>query len=218
MTMTVRAFINNIATGEYSKNDILIGSREYPDKTSICEEIEIYRAKSDDPIEIHNLSCALDYLLDYYGFDIHVYSQATYDIIKLINEAKDSGNGISNDQEANMQQIQPMEPLDPVHQVNVPQERKRGRQTKPFRSVIISEDPDETLAKMHSLIDGKIGKDVALVIQAAIITGKITKPTASQVQAEFGDIGNVSGYNKCMREKCFTDEEMRGMMNHFEEA
>ena len=195
--MTVREFINNIATGEFSDyNDILNFSKLFPD----IEEL------------IWSLNLADIACLESTG-----KPQISDD--KQISRIKRAIEILSKSSESSASpQKQQQEPLKPVHQANVPADRKRGRQTKPFRSVIISEDPDGILAKMHSLIDGKIGKDVALVIYAAIIAHKITKPTASQVQAEFGDIGNVSGYNKFMRDKCFIKEDLLCIVDLFKEA
>lgn len=206
--MTVREFINHIIDGSFTKNDVLLQSEKYPDKDDLHFQLKVAQTFTKSDTEYNRLDFAMGWLCEQYPT-----------LISWPYEGVDNDvDPIKHQEEAQIPQIQAQEPLKPLHQVNVPADRKRGRQTKPFRSVIISKDPDGILAKMHSLIDGKIGKDVALVIYAAMIKGKITKPTASQVQAEFGDIGNVSGYNKFMREKCFIKEELLGIANHFEEA
>lgn len=209
--MTVREFINQITDGSFTKNDVLLQSEQYPDKNDLYWELLVAQTFTKSDTEYDRLYRAMEWIRDQYHTLISYPDEGVDKIINAVDP-------IQHQDEAQIPQMQAQEPLETVHQVNVPADRKRGRQTKPFRSVIISEDPDGILAKMHSLIDGKIGKDVALVIYAAMIKGKITKPTASQVQAEFGDIGNVSGYNKFMREKCFIKEELLGIANHFEEA
>lgn len=81
-----------------------------------------------------------------------------------------------------------------------PQQKvKRGRKVIPFADCLL--DPKEQhLKKLHSLIDGRKGKNVALVIKASMQLGwLLCKPTFTQLQNEFGDIGNVSGYNHQMK-------------------
>lgn len=75
---------------------------------------------------------------------------------------------------------------------------KRGRKVIPFADCLL--DPKEQhLKKLHSLIDGRKGKNVALVIKASIQLGwLLCKPTFTQLQNEFGNIGNASGYNHQM--------------------
>lgn len=88
--------------------------------------------------------------------------------------------------------------------------RERGRPKKQFKDIMIN-DPDGTkLSRIHSVIDGKRGKDVALIILACIMKGWTQKPTYRQVRDEFGDIGAYQGFNKYLTEKCFTDAEIKG--------
>lgn len=202
--MTVREFINNIATGEFSdSNDILNFSKLFPD----IEEL-IWSLKLAD------IAC-----LESTG-----KPQISDD--KQISRIKRAIEILSKSSESSASpQKQQQEPLKTVHQVNVPADRKPGKPKKKisFIPVINKEhpvthqpqDPDRILATLHSLIDGKIGKDVAMVIQAAIMTGKITKPQYSQVASEFGDIGHRSGYDKYMAIR-FADIEINGMMRQFE--
>lgn len=202
--MTVREFINNIATGEFSdSNDILNFSKLLPD----IEEL-IWSLKLAD------IAC-----LESTG-----KPQISDD--KQISRIKRAIEILSKSSESSASpQKQQQEPLETVHQVNVPADRKPGKPKKKisFIPVINKEhpvthqpqDPDRILATLHSLIDGKIGKDVAMVIQAAIMTGKITKPQYSQVASEFGDIGHRSGYDKYMAIR-FADIEIKGMMRQFE--
>ena len=202
--MTVREFINNIATGEFSdSNDILNFSKLFPD----IEEL-IWSLKLAD------IAC-----LESTG-----KPQISDD--KQISRIKRAIEILSKSSESSASpQKQQQEPLETVHQVNVPADRKPGKPKKKisFTPVINKEhpvthqpqDPDRILATLHSLIDGKIGKDVAMVIQAAIMTGKITKPQYSQVASEFGDIGHRSGYDKYMAIR-FADIEIKGIMRQFE--
>lgn len=81
-----------------------------------------------------------------------------------------------------------------------PQQKvKRGRKVMPFTDCLLDPDKTQHLKKLHSLIDGRKGKNVALVIKASMQLGwLLSKPTFTQLQNEFGDIGNVSGYNHQM--------------------
>lgn len=89
--------------------------------------------------------------------------------------------------------------------------------TSAFNDRILAEDKDKVLTKLHSLINGKRGKNVALVIIASVEMGIITKPTYKEVQKEFGDIGAESGYNKYMDKSKFTKVEYDGIKNRLSE-
>lgn len=92
--------------------------------------------------------------------------------------------------------------------------KQRGRKVGSFRDNIVGDESskDKLLAKLHSLIDGKLGKEVALVIILCVQLGKITKPSFKQVENEFGNIGNKSGYNKYVaNQQLYTDNEIIGM-------
>lgn len=80
--MIVKEYIQNIADGTYTKNDILVGATAYPDITNLCEEIELAKVRTDDDREIHRLENAIMYLEDKYGWDIHSYKQEIYDQLK----------------------------------------------------------------------------------------------------------------------------------------
>lgn len=98
--------------------------------------------------------------------------------------------------------------------------KQRGRKVGNFRDNIVGDESskDKLLAKLHSLIDGKLGKEVALVIILCIQLGKITKPSFKQVENEFGDIGNKSGYNRYVaNQQLYTDDEIIGMKRILEE-
>lgn len=59
---------------------------------------------------------------------------------------------------------------------------------------------------LHTLIDGRRGKEVAMVVKAAMSLGLITKPTFGQMVEEFGDIGNRSGFHRYMAFDFFDTE------------
>ncbi|MCH3994922.1 MAG: hypothetical protein LKG14_02140 [Prevotella sp.] len=102
-------------------------------------------------------------------------------------------------------------------QAQTPRE-KRQRHKVTFRDKLLAENKDEALAKLHSLIDGRIGKYVALVILESIEEGILQKPTYKQVKDEFGDIGAESGYNRYVsEERMYTKAEIDGMRNRLKE-
>lgn len=80
-----------------------------------------------------------------------------------------------------------------------------------FKDKIIAENKDEVLNKLHSMIDGKRGKNVALVIFASVEIGLILKPTYKEVKNEFGNIGAESGYNNYLNKSKFSDSEINGI-------
>ena len=89
-----------------------------------------------------------------------------------------------------------------------------GRYKKPFDSIVIGDADGKIVKAIHKVIDGQKGKNVALYIWACIEIGWITKPTFTQVQDEFGDIGNKSGFNKYLANNgLFTEEEKTGAQN-----
>lgn len=93
---------------------------------------------------------------------------------------------------------------------------RKGRPAKTFASHLIGtddKDKQQTLHKLHSLIDGRQGKEVVLYIKAAIKCGLITKPTFATASKEFGDIGGESNYYTYLRNEAFTDDEMTGAIS-----
>ena len=84
---------------------------------------------------------------------------------------------------------------------NGKEQSKQPQQNKkpPFAACILANNKDEYLKGLHGLIDGNVGKFVAMVIQAAIETKGIVRPSSTQVKDEFGNIGNISGYNNYMK-------------------
>ena len=169
------------------------------------------------------LSCAInEYLikngeLDYNKGDIfeqescivkatHI-ADALVDIFKLYETKSAYILGFDNLQEVSSKDIQ----LDSI--INLQEEHhkaepsKRGRQTRPFVAYLTKGD----LVSLHKAMDGKAGKDAALIIRTAIQGGLISKPTFTAVEKEFGHVGNRSGFNKYMSDKYFfTEDEITG--------
>lgn len=100
---------------------------------------------------------------------------------------------------------------------NKPQpEVAKGRKSGPFANRIISNEKESILKELHAMIDGKKGKDVALIIRAAMGVGWITKPTYTEVLEEFGNIGNKSGFNKYMN-YIFKEEELNPIISQLQQ-
>lgn len=91
--------------------------------------------------------------------------------------------------------------------------RGRGRPKETLKEKMMDDSDGGKLQKMHTKIDGKKGKDVALIILACIKKGWMTKPTFTQVKNEFGDIGCKTGYNRYLNEQMFTKEELEGAIS-----
>ena len=86
-------------------------------------------------------------------------------------------------------------------------QRKR---TRCFVDCVLVEDKKECVARLHKLIDNKVGKRVAMVIKAAIETkGLMARPTSTMVVKEFGNIGSIGGYNKYMNNDFSRDSDYR---------
>lgn len=104
--------------------------------------------------------------------------------------------------------------LNPKPQQSTPKPtRGRGRPKETFKDKMIDDADGCKLQKIHTIINGKKGKDAALIILACIKKGWLTKPTHTQVKNEFGDIGTKAGYNRYLNENMFTKEELDGVIN-----
>lgn len=100
-----------------------------------------------------------------------------------------------------------------------PQTRKKtrgkGRQTTPL--TMIDDADGHKLERMHQVLKGKIGKDAALYVLAAMKKGWMTRPTYTQVVNEFGDIGSKQGFNNYLgKEQAYTNIELEGAINSLE--
>ncbi|MBP5360125.1 MAG: hypothetical protein J6129_01405 [Bacteroidaceae bacterium] len=72
----------------------------------------------------------------------------------------------------------------------------------------------ETADKLHALIDGKQGKQVALAIYCAAQLGLITQTDYRAVCEEFGDIGSRQNYYKYISNpQRFTELEIEATKN-----
>lgn len=91
--------------------------------------------------------------------------------------------------------------------------RKRGRPKINIKDKMIDDADGVKLKRLHDVIQGKNGKDATLVILAAINLGWMTKPTATQIIEEFGQIVSQQNYSKYLDEKKFKKEEIDGMEN-----
>lgn len=96
--------------------------------------------------------------------------------------------------------------------------RPKGKTIEPFIQNIFGDmhEKEKILKILHSLIDGKRGKGVAMVIHAACTAKIIQQPTFKQVENESGNIGNVSGYNRYMRDThVYTERELDAIRSQF---
>lgn len=117
-------------------------------------------------------------------------------------------------EQANDKKATDTQSLNPKPQQEKPMKtRGRGRPKETLKDKMIDDAGGSKLQKMHTTIDGKKGKDVALIILACIKKGWLSKPTYTQVKNEFGDIGSSTGYNKYLCEQKFTKEELEGAIN-----
>lgn len=93
---------------------------------------------------------------------------------------------------------------------------EKKEQQKQFSDKIIAQNKDNILSILHELIDKRKGREVALIITAAIKKGVILKPTYTEIKNEFGDIGNKSGFNSYMNNKFrFPVDELTPIMDRF---
>lgn len=88
--------------------------------------------------------------------------------------------------------------------------QNEGGKASLFESCLIDDDISK-LEALRNIMNGKKGKEAALVIKVAVKIGWITKPTYQAVVNEFGDIGHRSNYNKYINENKFTNDEIEGM-------
>ena len=73
---------------------------------------------------------------------------------------------------------------------------------------------EEILTALHTFIDGKKGRAVAVVVNCAMEEGLINRPTFPVLQKEFGDIGSPQAYSKAMNEG-FSEAEKRRFIKAF---
>ena len=91
--------------------------------------------------------------------------------------------------------------------------RGKGRPKETLKDKMINDADGSKLQKVHTVMNGKKGKDAALIVLACIKKGWMPKPTFTQVAEEFGDIGTQQGFTKYLYEKWFTKDEIEGAIN-----
>lgn len=92
--------------------------------------------------------------------------------------------------------------------------KRRGRPKEPLSSNMIDDANGRKLNKIRTLMNGKRGKEAALVILACIEKGWMHKPTHRQVLDEFGDVGTQQGFTNYLNNPSkFTQEEKDGAIN-----
>lgn len=91
--------------------------------------------------------------------------------------------------------------------------RGKGRPKETLKDKMINDADGSKLQKVHTVMDGKKGKDAALIVLACIKKGWMSKPTFTQVTEEFGDIGTQQNFTKYLNENRFTINEIEGAIN-----
>ena len=91
--------------------------------------------------------------------------------------------------------------------------KTKSKPTGSIKEKMIDDATGEKLQKLHEVMKNKKGKDVSLIILAAIDLGWMTKPTATQVKKEFGDIGSQQNFSAYLNKEKFNKEEIEGMKN-----
>lgn len=163
------------------------------------------------------------------GLNLLWYQKEMGIYIKTCRSVADIADYIGSPKMA-LKLIEEVEPKEEVKQIEelqtVPKElcavaksnRPKGKPNETFKDRLMDGVEGKRLKKLHSLIDGRIGKGVALVILMATEKGwMINKPTFTQVREEFGDIGDRSGYYKYMKTECYSDVEKKGVLSLLEE-
>ena len=117
-----------------------------------------------------------------------------------------------NTQVIEVQSINPEpQPKRPKQQQKGQPARGKGKET--LKDKMINDADGSKLQKMHTVMNGKKGKDAALIVLACIKKGWMSKPTFTQITEEFGDIGTQQGFTKYLYEKWFTQDEIEGAIN-----
>ena len=109
-------------------------------------------------------------------------------------------------------------------QLELPQ-KKRGRSVKSFSDCILIEDKDGLLDKLHTILDGRKGKFVYLVLNTLLYEGVLKSYTHTQITKEFGDIGSDSAKTRYSGTKngklscisAFSPDEINGVRKMFSE-
>lgn len=94
--------------------------------------------------------------------------------------------------------------------------RGRGRPKETLKDKMINDADGSKLKKVHTVMNGRKGKDAALIVLACIKIGWMQKPTFKQLTDEFGNIGKQQGVTKYLQECHFTKDEIEGAINSLE--
>jgi hypothetical protein len=147
-------------------------------------------------------------------------------IVVLMDGGNTPTNQVKSDRLSDMVDSIATELLPGYDKLRKPTQTASGRNQRntdtgnEFRSCLLIQDDkkDELLKKLHLLIDTKKGKPVALVIRLCVELGLMNKPTFGVLQAEFGDIGHHSNYDKYYRNypAAYEEHERQGMMSNLE--
>lgn len=105
------------------------------------------------------------------------------------------------------------QPKRPKQQQKGQPARGKGRPKETLKDKMINDADGSKLQKVHTVMNGKKGKDAALIVIACIKKGWMQKPTFTQVKEEFGDIGTQQGFTKYLNESCFAKDEIEGAIN-----
>lgn len=133
-----------------------------------------------------------------------------YDYNKLVNDIKDrEGNMYASnsslflytgtDDDNSMQNGNLSAPFNDSNK-STPKTKGRPKQSLKDSLLCAEDKKDDVIQLLHSMIDGKKGKEVGLVVMAVKRAGIATKITYTQMRDEFGEIGNQSGYNRYTKE------------------
>lgn len=107
----------------------------------------------------------------------------------------------------------------PLTAFQIRDKKNRGRQTRPFKESMNNDAGNKKLSALHFVMQNKKGKGAALVMICAKKLGWIEDVTSTQVRNEFGDIGQISGFNRYYNNPgCYDNEEIEGMIIALTEA
>ena len=88
--------------------------------------------------------------------------------------------------------------------------RKKGRPKSTLKDKMIDDADGCKLERLRKLMKRKKGKDAALIIFAAVKEGWMPRPSFTQVENEFGDIGSKANFNNYMDAAKYREEEVEG--------
>lgn len=94
--------------------------------------------------------------------------------------------------------------------------RSKGRPKESLKDKMTDDSQGYKLKRLHLIMNGKKGRDAALVILACIKKGWMQKPTYKQVEEEFKNIGSQQGFTKYLNTKMFSEDEIEGIMRALE--